>query len=104
MPIRIAGRSTVLNPCSVARTVYVPGSTAAKAYSPTSFDTTERLMPVDSFVIVTSTPGTTPARIVHGAAQPTLKALRRAGARETKQHAHHNEGKPKSATSHGTPN
>src|SRR5207247_5592742 len=60
VPMRMPRRSTVLNPWSAARTVYVPGSTAAKTYSPASLLTTDRLMLVDSFVIVTSTPGTTP--------------------------------------------
>src|SRR5262249_16765948 len=53
-------RSIVLKPVSDAFTVYVPGSTFEKLYSPLSLVTAERLMLVASLVIETSTPGTTP--------------------------------------------
>src|SRR6516225_7457335 len=59
VPTRMPSSSVVLNPSFTAVSLYEPGSSAAKSYSPLSFPTIERERFVASFVSVTATPGIT---------------------------------------------
>src|SRR4029079_9790008 len=83
VPTRTPLRSKVLYPWTVALTVYSPGLSAGKEYSPTPLVTVSRVMLFDSLTIVTLAPGMTPCASLTTPRKPPWKDWARRGADAT---------------------